>query len=99
MILAGHAALHCPGRGQLGDRRCTPGARRRADPRRAARFCLEPAEHLSSTAAGNRPGGRGVLFHAGYLSLPFLFGAVLQLAYLILYARFFGSHPAAQAHT
>ncbi|HKZ10571.1 MAG TPA: MFS transporter [Rhodanobacteraceae bacterium] len=38
----------------------------------------------------------GVLFHAGYLTLPFLLGAALQLGYLVLYARFFGSHEAAR---
>jgi len=38
----------------------------------------------------------GALFHAGYLKLPFLLGAVLQLGYLVLYARFFGSHEAAK---
>ncbi|TAL77002.1 MAG: MFS transporter [Burkholderiaceae bacterium] len=41
----------------------------------------------------------GVLFHAGYLELPFLLGAVLQLVYLVLYVRFFGSHPAARLHS
>lgn len=41
----------------------------------------------------------GVLFHAGYLELPFLLGAVLQLVYLVLYVRFFGSHPAARVHS
>lgn len=44
------------------------------------------------------PAVGGLLYHAGYLSLPFLLGAVLQLVYLIMYARFFGSHPAARAH-
>ncbi len=38
----------------------------------------------------------GALFHAGYLTLPFLLGAGLQLGYLVLYARFFGSHAAAR---
>lgn len=38
----------------------------------------------------------GALFHAGYLKLPFLLGAALQLGYLVLYARFFGSHEAAK---
>jgi hypothetical protein len=38
----------------------------------------------------------GMLFHAGYLTLPFLLGAALQLGYLLLYARFFGSHEAAR---
>jgi MFS family permease len=38
----------------------------------------------------------GWLFHAGYLTLPFLLGAALQLGYLILYARFFGQHEAAR---
>ncbi|TAM87523.1 MAG: MFS transporter [Candidimonas sp.] len=42
------------------------------------------------------PAVGGLLFHAGYLTLPFLIGAVLQLLYLVLYARFFGSHPAAR---
>jgi predicted MFS family arabinose efflux permease len=42
------------------------------------------------------PAVGGVLFHAGYLTLPFLIGATLQLVYLILYVRFFGSHPAAR---
>ncbi len=39
----------------------------------------------------------GALFHAGYLSLPFFLCAVLQLAYLLLYVRFFGKLPAARA--
>ncbi|HET7663918.1 MAG TPA: MFS transporter [Rhodanobacteraceae bacterium] len=39
----------------------------------------------------------GALFHAGYLNLPFYISAVLQLAYLALYVRFFGKLPAAQA--
>ena len=39
----------------------------------------------------------GALIHAGYLALPFLIGAVLQALYLVLYVRFFGRHPAAQA--
>ena len=38
----------------------------------------------------------GALFHAGYLALPFLLGAALQLAYLVLYARFFSHTEAAQ---
>ena len=38
----------------------------------------------------------GALFHAGYLVLPFLLGAALQVGYLVLYARFFGSHEAAR---
>lgn len=38
----------------------------------------------------------GALFHAGYLTLPFLLGAVLQLGYLVLYARFFSHTEAAQ---
>lgn len=38
----------------------------------------------------------GALFHAGYLTLPFLLGAALQLGYLVLYARFFGAHEAAR---
>jgi MFS family permease len=38
----------------------------------------------------------GALFHAGYLALPFLLGAVLQLAYLVLYVRFFSHTEAAQ---
>jgi predicted MFS family arabinose efflux permease len=38
----------------------------------------------------------GALFHAGYLTLPFLLGAVLQLGYLMLYARFFSRTEAAQ---
>lgn len=38
----------------------------------------------------------GMLFHAGYLTLPFLIGAALQLGYLVLYARFFSSHEAAR---
>ncbi|MGH8234024.1 MAG: MFS transporter [Rhodanobacteraceae bacterium] len=38
----------------------------------------------------------GALFHAGYLALPFLLGALLQLGYLILYARFFGHLDVAQ---
>jgi len=33
----------------------------------------------------------GALFHAGYLVLPFLRGAALQVGDLVLYARFFGS--------
>lgn len=37
----------------------------------------------------------GALFHAGYLVLPFMLGAALQLIYLVLYVRFFGQHPAA----
>jgi len=41
----------------------------------------------------------GAMFHAGYLTLPFLVGAVFQCAYLALYARFFGSHEAAQAES
>ncbi len=39
----------------------------------------------------------GALFHAGYLNLPFFISAVLQLAYLMLYIRFFGALPAARA--
>lgn len=39
----------------------------------------------------------GALFHAGYLNLPFYISAVLQLAYLLLYVRFFGKLPAARA--
>ncbi len=39
----------------------------------------------------------GALFHAGYLNLPFYISAVLQLAYLLLYVKFFGKLPAAQA--
>ncbi|GAB3030738.1 MFS transporter [Oleiagrimonas citrea] len=39
----------------------------------------------------------GALFHAGYLTIPFLIGAVLQGLYLLLYVRFFGKHPAARA--
>jgi len=38
----------------------------------------------------------GALFHAGYLMLPFLLGAALQVGYLVLYARFFSSHEAAR---
>lgn len=38
----------------------------------------------------------GALFHAGYLTLPFLLGAALQLGYLVLYARFFSRTEAAQ---
>jgi MFS family permease len=38
----------------------------------------------------------GLLFHAGYLTLPFLLGAVLQLGYLMLYARFFSHTEAAR---
>ena len=38
----------------------------------------------------------GVLFHAGYLTLPFLLGAALQVGYLVLYARFFSHTAAAQ---
>lgn len=38
----------------------------------------------------------GALFHAGYLTLPFLLGAALQLGYLALYARFFSHTEAAQ---
>ncbi len=38
----------------------------------------------------------GWLFHKGYLALPFLIGAVLQLGYLVLYARFFSHVEAAQ---
>lgn len=38
----------------------------------------------------------GALFHAGYLTLPFLLGVVLQLGYLVLYARFFGCLEVAQ---
>ena len=38
----------------------------------------------------------GALFHAGHLALPFLLGAALQLGYLVLYARFFGTHQAAR---
>jgi hypothetical protein len=40
----------------------------------------------------------GALFHAGYLTTPFLLGAALQIGYLALYARFFGSHEAARVH-
>ncbi len=40
----------------------------------------------------------GALFHAGYLALPFLLGAALQLAYLVLYVRFFGRTEAARVH-
>jgi MFS family permease len=40
----------------------------------------------------------GALFHAGYLTTPFLLGAALQIGYLVLYARFFGSHEAARVH-
>jgi MFS family permease len=40
----------------------------------------------------------GALFHAGYLALPFLLGAALQLAYLVLYVRFFGHTEAARVH-
>ena len=39
----------------------------------------------------------GAMFHAGYLVMPFVLGALLQLGYLILYARFFGHLNAAQA--
>ncbi|RAP58632.1 hypothetical protein BTJ49_05720 [Oleiagrimonas sp. MCCC 1A03011] len=39
----------------------------------------------------------GALFHAGYLTIPFLIGAVLQGLYLLLYVRFFGRLPAARA--
>lgn len=39
----------------------------------------------------------GWLFHAGYLTLPFLLGAALQLGYLVLYAHFFGHMDVAQA--
>lgn len=38
----------------------------------------------------------GALFHAGYLALPFLLGATLQLAYLLLYVRFFSHTEAAR---
>jgi MFS family permease len=38
----------------------------------------------------------GALFHAGFLALPFLLGAALQLAYLILYVLFFRHTEAAQ---
>lgn len=38
----------------------------------------------------------GFLFHKGYLTLPFLLGAALQLGYLVLYARFFSHTKAAQ---
>jgi MFS family permease len=40
----------------------------------------------------------GALFHAGYLALPFLLGAALQLAYLVLYVRFFRHTEAARVH-
>lgn len=43
------------------------------------------------------PAAGGVLFHAGYLTLPFLLGAALQLGYLVLYARFFSHTDVAQA--
>lgn len=39
----------------------------------------------------------GALFHAGYLTLPFLLGAALQLAYLLLYVMFFRKTAAAWA--
>ncbi len=39
----------------------------------------------------------GALFHAGYLNLPFFISAALQLVYLVLFVRFFGKLPAAQA--
>lgn len=38
----------------------------------------------------------GALFARGYLTAPFLLGAALQLAYLVLYARFFRHTQAAQ---
>jgi len=38
----------------------------------------------------------GALFHAGHLTAPFIAGAVLQGIYLLLYAKFFARHPAAQ---
>jgi len=38
----------------------------------------------------------GALYHAGFLTLPFVIGAAFQCAYLVLYARFFASHEAAQ---
>lgn len=38
----------------------------------------------------------GAMFHAGYLTAPFLLGAGLQLAYLVLYFAFFGKLEAAR---
>ncbi|MEW9571489.1 MFS transporter [Rhodanobacter sp. Si-c] len=67
------------------------------DSRRGLASSLQSISMQVPRAAG--PVLAGALFHAGYLSLPFVIGAAFQCAYVVLYARFFGAHEAARAET
>ena len=64
------------------------------DGRRGLASSLQSISMQVPRAAG--PVLAGALFHAGWLSLPFVIGAAFQCAYLVLYARFFGAHAAAR---
>jgi MFS family permease len=67
------------------------------DSRRGLASSLQSISMQVPRAAG--PVLAGALFHAGYLTLPFVIGAAFQCAYVVLYARFFGAHEAARAET
>lgn len=62
------------------------------DGRRGLASSLQNISMQVPRAAG--PVLAGALFHAGWLTLPFVIGAAFQCAYLVLYARFFGAHAA-----
>lgn len=64
------------------------------DGRRGLASSLQNISMQVPRAAG--PVLAGALFHAGWLTLPFVIGAAFQCAYLVLYARFFGAHAAAR---
>jgi MFS family permease len=64
------------------------------DDRRGLASSLQNISMQVPRAAG--PVLAGALFHAGYLTLPFLVGAAFQCAYVALYAKFFGAHEAAR---
>lgn len=64
------------------------------DGRRGLASSLQNISMQVPRAAG--PVLAGALFHAGWLTLPFVIGAAFQCAYLVLYARFFGAHVAAR---
>jgi MFS family permease len=63
------------------------------DARRGLASSLQNISMQVPRAAG--PVLAGALFHAGWLSLPFVIGAAFQCAYVVLYARLFGAHAAA----
>jgi hypothetical protein len=63
------------------------------DARRGLASSLQNISMQVPRAAG--PVLAGALFHAGWLTVPFVIGAAFQCAYLVLYARFFGGHAAA----